>query len=177
MDPTAEDAYWSKNYRSRPYVAKGSAYDDYRPAYRYGVEAHNRHGARGFDDVETEISEGWEGARGGSRLGWEEARPAVQDAYNRGSRMPPRRQPGSKVTGAVTGEPTVGMAVQREMVIEDTTVGQRAEEGRPGGETGIEVPVEGQQVRGGRRKAKQTDTAKGASRRSSSTQGGGKASS
>src|SRR5437016_2816375 len=36
FEPTAEHAYWEKNYQSRPYVDKGVPYDDYRPAYQYG---------------------------------------------------------------------------------------------------------------------------------------------
>src|ERR1051325_9811391 len=27
FDPTAEDAYWRANYRNRPYVEKGAAYE------------------------------------------------------------------------------------------------------------------------------------------------------
>src|SRR4029453_3919775 len=37
IDPTVEDAYWRDNYADRPYVTKGASYDDYGPAYRYGV--------------------------------------------------------------------------------------------------------------------------------------------
>src|SRR5918912_1086497 len=29
IDPTAEDAYWQDNYRSRPYYAADYSYDDY----------------------------------------------------------------------------------------------------------------------------------------------------
>src|SRR3954451_20602456 len=39
IDPTAENAYWSENYRSRPYADKGRSYSDYQPAYRYGWES------------------------------------------------------------------------------------------------------------------------------------------
>ena len=44
IDPVAEDAYWRDNYSSRPY-ASGSDYDEYRPAYGYGVDAYTRYPA------------------------------------------------------------------------------------------------------------------------------------
>src|SRR6188768_4080622 len=39
IDPDVEDAYWSDNYSSRPYVKPGAPYSDYRDAYRYGWES------------------------------------------------------------------------------------------------------------------------------------------
>jgi hypothetical protein len=38
VDPVAEDAYWRDNYSKRPY-ARGSDYEEYGPAYGYGVDA------------------------------------------------------------------------------------------------------------------------------------------
>src|SRR5512133_1327665 len=38
IDPTAEEAHWTSNYSSRPYVTSGSSYDDYGPAYKLGYE-------------------------------------------------------------------------------------------------------------------------------------------
>src|SRR5438874_1434090 len=52
FDPTAEDAYWQSNYRTRPYVDQGTNYDAYRPAYQYGWESRNQYGGRMFDEVE-----------------------------------------------------------------------------------------------------------------------------
>src|SRR5437773_8433474 len=43
IDPTEEDAYWKKQYKTRPYVAKGVKYEVYRPAYQYGREASLKH--------------------------------------------------------------------------------------------------------------------------------------
>src|SRR5437870_5581583 len=37
-NPTLEDRYWEENYRSRPYIEQDIAYEEYRPAYRYGWE-------------------------------------------------------------------------------------------------------------------------------------------
>ena len=85
IDPTAEDAYWRQNYASRDYVDAGRSYDDYGPAYGYGVSRYDRD--RSFEDMEPELAEGWMGARGDSTLAWGEASPAARDAWERvGSR-------------------------------------------------------------------------------------------
>jgi hypothetical protein len=81
IDPTAEDAYWRENYASRDYVGPGRSYDDYGPAYRYGVSRYD--GDRSFEDVEPQLAEDWMGARGSSTLGWGEASPAARDAWER----------------------------------------------------------------------------------------------
>src|ERR1700754_1164778 len=39
-DPTAEHAYWRETYSTRPYVESGARYDDYGPAYAYGLWAY-----------------------------------------------------------------------------------------------------------------------------------------
>ena len=78
IDPTVEDAYWRENYASRDYVDAGRSYDDYGPAYGYGVSRYDRD--RSFEDLEPELAEGWMGARGNSTLAWGEASPAARDA-------------------------------------------------------------------------------------------------
>lgn len=77
-DPAAEDAYWARNYQSRPYAA-GTDYDTLRPAYRYGWESAGRGDT--FDD--TAMSGGWEKARGQTNLGWDKAKFAARDAWDR----------------------------------------------------------------------------------------------
>src|SRR5436305_12601800 len=55
IDPTAEDAYWRENYKTRPYYDSATSYDDYRPAYQYGWEARSRYGDRTFDEIEPDL--------------------------------------------------------------------------------------------------------------------------
>ena len=55
IDPTVEDQYWRENYKTRPYVAAGSSYDDYGPAYRYGWDSYGLYGDRSFDVAEPEL--------------------------------------------------------------------------------------------------------------------------
>jgi len=83
IDPTAEEAYWRENYSDRPYVAEGATFDDYGPAYRYGVDSYTRYNDRGFDEREPELERDWNRARGRSSLGWRDARHAASDAWNR----------------------------------------------------------------------------------------------
>jgi len=93
VDPTVEDAYWRENYASRPYVGTGAVYEDYGPAYRYGVDSYAGHGGR-FEDAEPDLATGWERARGTSRLDWSDARHASRDAWSRLSDTIERAAPG-----------------------------------------------------------------------------------
>lgn len=87
-DPAVEDAYWRDNYASRPYAA-GSSYDDYGPAYRYGVDAYSRYPDRSYDELEPELGRDWNSARGSSSLEWEKAKHATRDAWHRVERAIP----------------------------------------------------------------------------------------
>ncbi len=93
-DPAVEDAYWRDNYASRPYVTSGAAYDDYAPAYRYGVESYSKYTDRSFDEVEPELGRGWGTARGRSSLEWGNAKHAARDAWQRLSDSVERAVPG-----------------------------------------------------------------------------------
>lgn len=88
-DPAVEDAYWRDNYSSRPYVQGGAQYDEYSPAYRYGVESYSKYPGRSFDEVEPELSRNWGTARGRSSLEWENAKHATRDAWHRVERALP----------------------------------------------------------------------------------------
>lgn len=83
IDPTREDAYWRDHYSDRPYVERGSTYDDYGPAYGFGVDAYGRYPGRTFEEVEPEMSQQWVTGSGASTLRWDSARHAVRDAWNR----------------------------------------------------------------------------------------------
>ncbi len=94
IDPAAEDAYWRDNYSSRPYIKSGDTYDDYGPAYRYGVDSYGRYSDRTFDEVEPELSRDWQSARGSSRLAWNNAKHATRDSWQRVSDAVERAVPG-----------------------------------------------------------------------------------
>jgi hypothetical protein len=83
VNPTRESAYWSENFMGRDYVERGSSFDDYGPAYGFGVNARARYPDREFDDVEFEMARDWDASRGTSNLNWDRARHASRDAWNR----------------------------------------------------------------------------------------------
>lgn len=83
IDPTQEDEYWRDNYSDRPYVEQGSSYDDYGPAYSFGVDAASRNSGRTFEEAEPEMSRQWADRSGASTLRWENVREAARDAWNR----------------------------------------------------------------------------------------------
>ena len=92
-DPVAEEAYWRDNYSSRPY-ATGSSYEEYRPAFGYGVDAYSRYPGRTFDEVEPELGRDWSSKRGNSSLEWNRAKHATRDAWQRISDTVERAVPG-----------------------------------------------------------------------------------
>lgn len=83
IDPTQEDAYWRSHYSDRPYVAQGSSYDDYGPAYAFGVDAVNRYPGRTFEEAEPDMSKRWTDSSGTSRLRWDSAKVPARDSWNR----------------------------------------------------------------------------------------------
>ena len=94
IDPTAEDAYWRDNYSSRPYVGSGGTYDDYGPAYRYGVDGYGQYHGRTFDQAEPEMMRDWQRAKGSSKLTWDNAKHATRDSWQRVSDAVERAVPG-----------------------------------------------------------------------------------
>lgn len=94
IDPTREDAYWRENYKGRPYIDASSTFDDYGPAYGYGVASYGTHEGRSFDDAEPELLHGWSKARGKSSLTWDRAKHATRDAWYRLSDRVERAVPG-----------------------------------------------------------------------------------
>lgn len=94
IDPTAEEAYWRDNFGARPYVDGNRNFDDYGPAYGYGVNAYGKYPGQSFDAVESDLSRDWTGARGTSNLNWAAAKHASRDAWNRVSDSVERAVPG-----------------------------------------------------------------------------------
>jgi hypothetical protein len=94
IDPTIEEAYWRKTYSSRPYVTSGASFDDYGPAYRYGVDSYGRSKGRTFEQSEPELMRDWNSAKGTSGLTWDNAKDASRDAWQRVSNVVERAVPG-----------------------------------------------------------------------------------
>lgn len=94
IDPTVEDAYWRDNFARQPYVESGTTYNDYGPAYGYGVSEFTRYPGRAFDEVEPELGRDWQDRRGASGLDWDRAKHATRDAWQRLSDAVERATPG-----------------------------------------------------------------------------------
>ncbi len=94
IDPTLEEAYWRENYVNRPYVTKGSTFDDYGPAYRYGLDNYARYPGKRFEDVEPDLGRDWQRGKGKSALTWDHAKHAAKDSWQRLSDTVERATPG-----------------------------------------------------------------------------------
>lgn len=73
--------HFQQIYREMPYFIDSMTWDDYAPAYRYGLATFRTLGAQPFADAATELEQGWGRARDISRLTWLQARPAVEHAW------------------------------------------------------------------------------------------------
>lgn len=81
-DPRGDLGRFEQIYFKMPYYAEGHDWHDYAPAYRYGLETWSSHQGRTLDEVESQLQGGWESAqRFGSRLQWQQARPAIEHAW------------------------------------------------------------------------------------------------
>ena len=94
IDPTNEEAYWRETYATRPYVSNGESFDDYGPAYMYGVDNYARYNGRAWDEVEPELGRDWQRAKGRSSLTWDRAQLATRDSWQRLSDNIERAVPG-----------------------------------------------------------------------------------
>ncbi len=94
IDPTQEEAYWRDNYAKQPYYDRDYAYDDYGPAYGYGMSIYQQYPNRSFEEMEPELGRAWDSARGNSRLDWPRAKSATRDAWTRLSDRVERAVPG-----------------------------------------------------------------------------------
>ena len=78
----AADQHFQERFQQADYKAQDETFDDYRPAYRYGVLAKTRYADRDWDDsLERELAQDWQRHSGGSRLDWERARAGVREAF------------------------------------------------------------------------------------------------
>ena len=82
VNPTEEEAHWRERYTQEPYYQQGRSYEDYGPAYRYGVESRNQY-KEDWDTAASRLESGWDTARGSSSLDWQQAQPASRAAWER----------------------------------------------------------------------------------------------
>ena len=81
-----EDEYWREHYQHANYYQSDRDLEyarDYAPAYRLGYDHHPQDEHQDFSAVETELEAKWQQFKGESRLSWQEAKLAAQDAWQR----------------------------------------------------------------------------------------------
>ena len=166
VDPTTEDN-WIREYMHSDTTAAGSSArasaatatyteEQVRPAYRYGLGSAGRYEGKRFEDVETHLKTDYEKNHGTSGLGWEHARGAVRDAYDRTIRLHEERLKVNKQRVAagdvtvrkevITEEKQITVPVEREeVVIERRPATGHAATGDIRAET-IRVPVSEERV-------------------------------
>ena len=85
VNPTVEGQYWRENFQKRPYYRSGRSYSDYEPAYRYGWESagSSEYRDRSFSEVERDLQNGWDKAKGSTDQKWYDVKDATQDAWDR----------------------------------------------------------------------------------------------
>lgn len=82
MGWTQENEYWRNEYISRPYYKSDTSYSIYEPAYQFGFDNYLQYGGKPYDSLDAnQLKSQWERSHGTSSLSWEQARPAVRDAY------------------------------------------------------------------------------------------------
>ena len=82
ISPTEEELYWSENHPSQLYAEDNDDFEDFRPAYRLGIEGPPRYNGD-FEAAEPSLRSDWEEIRQGSTLDWGRARPAIRAAWER----------------------------------------------------------------------------------------------
>jgi uncharacterized protein (TIGR02271 family) len=87
VDPDEEAAYWEQEFPNRPYHDADATFEEYWPAYRYGIEAVQKYPGEKFDKVESRLGRAWPKARGKSALTWSKARDAAHDSFDRTIRL------------------------------------------------------------------------------------------
>ncbi|MGN6366951.1 MAG: hypothetical protein ACTHN5_01690 [Phycisphaerae bacterium] len=83
IHPSTEDHYWQTHYARRPYVAPGTPYDVYRPAYMFGIETRLQHCEKSWSQAEPMLQQTWEQSPNGRLMPWSKASPAVHDAWDK----------------------------------------------------------------------------------------------
>lgn len=83
INPTAEHEFWRVEYKNRPYFTTGTPYEQYGPAYQYGIVSYEKYKGKTFIEVEPQLGRDWESRRGQSKLSWMHSKEAAQDAWLR----------------------------------------------------------------------------------------------
>jgi uncharacterized protein (TIGR02284 family) len=104
VNPTAEIDYWRTAYTTRPYYVAGRKFEEYEPAYRYGVDVYSANPNRTWEEAEPKLRDEWSGRKESARLAWDQASDAVKDAWDRVAHRRDGASPSAKKEIAETNE-------------------------------------------------------------------------
>ena len=76
-----EEEYWRQQHPHQPYADKSIPFEQYRSAYRAGVEAAQQYPGTTFEEIEDDVILGYQRCRIGAALPWDHARHAVRAAW------------------------------------------------------------------------------------------------
>ena len=82
-DPEKTEIDWRKHHSNQSYAGGERSYEDFVPAYRTAQAAFSKHGGKKFEEIEDELALDYGKHHPGSALPWDEARPAVQSAWDK----------------------------------------------------------------------------------------------
>ena len=90
IDPTIEHGFWRSTFTARPYIEKGTSYEEYAPAYQYGWESWANYHDRSYEEAEPILARDWAKHQGKSTLTWAHVKHAVRDSWLRADRSKPK---------------------------------------------------------------------------------------
>ena len=82
-DSAKEKIDWREHHAAQTYASGERSYEDFVPAYRTAQAAFSTHAGKKFEEIEDDLALDYEKHHPGSALPWDEARPAVQSAWDK----------------------------------------------------------------------------------------------
>jgi hypothetical protein len=86
IDPTT-DPLFQREFPDRPYVRDEQTFEDYKPVYQYGGQAECCNRSKSFSEAEPAIRKDYNTCPAARVMPWNEARPAVEDGFNRARQL------------------------------------------------------------------------------------------
>lgn len=81
-DKREDLGHFQQIFHTMPYYVGNMRWEDYAPAYDYGIRTYRTRGGQPFAQVEDALASEWEAVKGDSRLSWIQAQPAVAHAWH-----------------------------------------------------------------------------------------------
>jgi hypothetical protein len=82
-DPAKQKIDWREHHETQPYASGERSYEDFVPAYHTAQAAFAKHGGKKFEEVEDDVALDYGKHHPGAALPWDEARAAVQSAWDK----------------------------------------------------------------------------------------------